>query len=70
MRIDTRDILRDDIGAVPLDRNAVVSAFNGPVVQEHILRVPGISAIGVDGKPGVVACCSHVDVGEGHIPRM
>ena len=39
-----------------------LTTLDCPVVEEDILRVPGIGAIGIDCEPLVVACRVHIDV--------
>ena len=56
-----------DVGAVPFYADAVVAASDGPGVEAHVPRVPGVAAVRVDGVVAVVARAVHVDVRHGHV---
>lgn len=53
-------VFDDDVAAVAFDGDAVVAAGHCPVLDEDVLRVPGVGAVRVHGAPLAVAGCVHV----------
>lgn len=50
--------------------HSALTTLDGPVIEEDISGVPGISTISIDCEPLIIACRVHIDVRHGYVLRI